>query len=78
MDRFRPRPTPDELRGCHDNDAGPPSPDLRDSPALPSRPAAQPPTNQPMNQPTTNLRSPEQPTLQHTPPERDVVPFIPR
>lgn len=73
FDQFRPRPTPDELRGCHDNDADRPS---SASPVFPSRPAVQLTTNQS----PANMRAPEQHALpeEHALPERHVDPSIPR
>lgn len=67
MDRFRPRPTPDELRGCHDNDADRPSPA---SQAPSSWPATQPPTKPP----PANVHAAEQ----HSLPEQHIAPSIPR
>jgi hypothetical protein len=68
IDQFRPRPTPDELRGCHDNATVHPSSVSR---ALPPRPAAPPTTNQ---SPANDAHTPEQPAL----PEPRFEPSIPR
>lgn len=73
FDQFRPRPTPDELRGCHDNDTGRPS---SASEIHPTQHAAQPTTNQS----PANVRASEPHALpeEHGLPERRVDPSIPR